>query len=120
MKYLFAARWYLAGILLGVISLIAKGAAEGKASKAMILFAQSNSAFNSGEISREELSQAREEAQMYAKQTDVLRPVSFWVLVGSAFSLLRSGCVKEPISKIFREVSIIVLVLATVMQFFLT
>ncbi|MEM8944473.1 MAG: hypothetical protein AAGD11_04755 [Planctomycetota bacterium] len=119
MKYLNAIKWYLAGIVLAMASFFTKGVAEGNASKAMMLIAESNVAFNSGEISQEEVTQAHEEAHVFAERTDGLRPISFWALIGSAACMLWSGYITEPISKFFRDVSIIVLIIATLMQFIL-
>ena len=85
----------------------------------MVLVAHATDDFYSGEISQEARSQAHEKAQTLAEQTDNLRPISFWLLIGSVLCLLWSGCVAEPVSKVRRNVSVIVIAFATLMQFVL-
>lgn len=81
------------------------------------MIATANLDFNDKVISENERDKVFKEARVFAKWTDTLRPISFLMLVASALCLTWSGFIGESVSKFFREMSIIVLIIATWMQF---
>lgn len=116
MKAVGAIKWYLIGVALAGFSSATRGAAEGNANKALMMNSRANSDLHSGTISEEEHERVNGEARVFVIRTDELRHRSFWLLIGSVLTLAWSGFRSEPISKFFRDRSIVILVIAMLMQ----